>query len=86
MRIKHPEDVRAGRKVPVAFMSRKLTGSQLNWVPREQETYAIILALQKWESWVGLQPILVLIDHKALEHWAHEVLDYPSGPVGRRAR
>ena len=44
------EDVRAMRTVPVAFMSSKLTGSQLNWVPRERETYAIILALQKWES------------------------------------
>ena len=52
------EVVRAKKTVPVAFMSRKLTGSQRNWVPREQETYAINLALQKWESWIGLQPIL----------------------------
>jgi hypothetical protein len=81
-----PEDVQVKRTVPVAFMSRKLTGSQRNWVPREQETYAIILALQKWESWIGLQPILVLTDHKALESWAKEVLDTPSGPIGRRAR
>jgi len=28
----------------------------------------------------------VLIDHKALESWAKEVLDPPSGPVGRRSR
>ena len=80
------EDVRAKKTVPVAFMSRKLTGSQRNWVPREQETYAIILALQKWESWIGLQPVLVLTDHKALESWATEVLDTPSGPAGRRSR
>ena len=50
------------------------------------ETYAIILALQKWESWIGLQPVLVLTDHQSLEAWAKEVLDTPSGPVGRRAR
>ena len=81
-----PEDVLAGKTVPVAFMSRKLTSSQRNWVPREQETYAIILALQKWESWIGLQPVLVLTDHKALEAWSHEVLDPPSGPLGRRSR
>ena len=67
-------------------MSRKLTSSQLNWVPREQETYAIILALIKWETWIGLQPVLVLTDHESLQSWAKEVLDTPSGPVGRRAR
>ena len=32
------------KTVPVAFMSRKLTQGQRNWVAREQETYAIILA------------------------------------------
>ena len=28
----------------------------------------------------------MLTDHKSLEHWAKEVLDVPSGPIGRRAR
>ena len=28
----------------------------------------------------------MLTDHKALENWAKEVLDTPSGPLGRRAR
>ena len=78
--------MRNRKTVPVAFMSRKLTSRQRIWVPREQETYAIILALQKWESWIGLQPVLVLTDHKALESWAKEVLDTPSGPQGRRSR
>ena len=80
------QDAMEKKTVPVAFMSRKLTGSQRNWTPRELETYAIILALQKWESWIGLQPVLVLTDHQSLEAWAKEVLDTPSGPVGRRAR
>ena len=80
------EDVMTKKTVPVAFMSRKLTSSQRNWTPREIETYAIILALQKWETWIGLQPVLVLTDHKAIESWTKEVLDTPSGPVGRRAR
>jgi hypothetical protein len=79
-------DVKEKKTVPVAFMSRKLTPGQRNWVPREQETYAIILALQKWESWIGLQPVLVLTDHKALEHWAKEIFDTPSGPIGIRLR
>ncbi len=76
-RVPTPQDVMEKKTVPVAFMSRKLTGSQRNWVPREQETYAIILALQEWESWIGLQPVLILTDHKALESWAKEVLDPP---------
>ena len=80
------DDVLNKRTVPIAFMSRKLTKGQRNWVPREQETYAIILALQKWESWIGMQSVLVLTDHKSLESWAREVLDTPSGPLGRRSR
>ena len=67
-------------------MSRKLTDGQTRWVPREQETYAIIASLEKWNSWIGMQPVLILTDHKALESWTKEVLDTPSGPIGRRAR
>ncbi len=32
--------------VPVAFFSRKLGKSQLNWTPREKETYAVVEALK----------------------------------------
>jgi len=81
-----PEDVKSRKTVPVAFLSRKLTASQRNWVPREMETYAIVLALQEWERWIGLQPVLILPDHKALQSWTGELLDTPSGPVGRRLR
>ena len=80
------QDVMERTIVPVVFLSRKLTGSQRNWTHRELETYAIILALQKWESWIGLQRILVLTDHKAIDSWTKEVLDTPRGPVGGRAR
>ena len=54
--------------------------------PPEKETYAIILSLHKWETWIGLQPFLVLTDHQAFEAWAKEVLDAPSGTVDRRSR
>ena len=61
------EDVHSKKTVPVAFCSRKLASGQINWTPREKETYAIIVALTKWASWIGLQPVLVLTDHKTLE-------------------
>ena len=83
------EDILTKRRqtLPVEFMSRKLTPGQVRtWSPREKETYAIVLALQKFASYIGLQPILILTNHKALEAWATEALDTPSGPAGRRAR
>ena len=80
-------DTSSRKRHPVAFLSRKLTPGQVRtWTPREKETYAVVLALQKWASWIGLQPILVVTDHKSLEAWATEVLDTPSGPGGRKAR
>ena len=72
--------------VPVAFFSRKLGGSQLNWTPREKETYAIVSALRKWAGWIGFQPVLIKTDHRSLEDWVSEHVDTPSGPRGRRAR
>ena len=74
------------RRVPVGFFSRKLAKGQLNWTPREKETYAIVSALRKWAGWIGLQPVLVTTDHKSLEDWVLEKMDTPSGPGGRRAR
>ena len=35
------------KRVPVAFFSRKLAKAQLNWTPREKETYAIVSAIKK---------------------------------------
>jgi hypothetical protein len=72
--------------VPVCFLSRKLGKHQLNWTPREKETYAVVSALRKWSGWIGLQPVLILTDHKSLEDWVKEKMDTPSGPAARRAR
>ena len=71
----------------VAFMSRKLTkGQSTRWDTRDKETYAIVSALEKWASWIGFQPILVLTDHKTLESWHKEAFSAATGPTGRRAR
>ena len=76
-----------GNTVPIGFMSRKLTESQMRtWDIRDKECYAIISALEKWAGWIGLQPVVILTDHKALENWTTEVLETPSGISGRRAR
>jgi hypothetical protein len=80
------EQERNGEWVPVSFFSRKLGQSQLNWTPREKETYAIVASLRKWAGWVGFQPVLVKTDHRSLENWVSENIDTPSGPRGRRAR
>ncbi len=64
-----------GEWVPVSFFRRKLGQSQLNWIPREKETYAIVAALRKWAGRVVFQPILVKTDQRSLEHWVTENID-----------
>ncbi len=52
------EQERNEELVPVSFFSsRKLVQSQLNWNPREMETYAIVAALRKWAGRVGFQTV-----------------------------
>ena len=60
------EMVKQRKTVPVAFVSRKLSEGQRKCVPREKETYAVVAALEKWESFIGFQPVLVLTDPKSL--------------------
>ena len=57
---------------PLAFLSPKLSGSQLNWSPREKECYARVAALLKWHGWVGNKRVEVRTDHRSLENWATE--------------
>ena len=55
---------------------------------REKETYAIVMTLLKFRSWVASTKvsIVVMTDHESLEHWWKEDLGVISGPVGRRGR
>ena len=81
-----------GNLRPVAFFSRKLEGSpgkgQMGWSVREKETYAIVLTLQKFRSWLAssLIEVLVVTDHKSLQHWYTEDLSKMVGAIGRRGR
>ena len=46
----------------------------------------MVSSLQKWAGLIGLQPVLILTDHKSLEDWVREKIHTPSAPSGRRAR
>ena len=81
-----------GQERPVAFFSRKLQGKpgqgQRGWSVRDKETYAIVVALQKFRSWLASSQIHIKVetDHRSLQHWYTEDLNAISGPVGRRGR
>ena len=79
-------DEATGDHYPLAYWCRKLAPRQMQWSPREQETYAIICALKKYQSWVGTNRVEVLTDNRSLEYWATEHIDPVLGPAGRRAR
>ena len=76
----------------MAHFSRKLQGTlgkgQVAWSVREKETYAIVLSLRKFRSWVASSPvrITVLTDHQSLQHWYTEDLNKATSSVGRRSR
>ena len=70
---------------PLAFFSRKLSGSQLNWSPREKECYAIVAALLKWHGWVGNKRVEVRTDHRSLENWATDDLKTVGDPFPHQA-
>jgi hypothetical protein len=48
-------------------MSKKFTNAQQHYAVYEQETLAILEALQKWEDKLISHRIHVIMDHKALE-------------------
>ena len=70
----------------LAFSSRKLSGSQLNWSPREKECYAIVAAHLKCHGRVENKRVEVRTDHRSLENWATQDLKTVGGPSPREAR
>jgi hypothetical protein len=52
---------------PAGFMSKKFTNAQQHYAVHEQETLAILEALQKWEDKLVGHRFHVITDHKALE-------------------
>ena len=75
-----------GAPRPLAFFSRKLSGSQLNSSLREEECYAIVAALLKLNGLGGNKQLQVRRDHGSLENWATEDFETLGGPSPRQAR
>ena len=66
---------------PVAFLSKKLTATQRNYPPGDQEALAIITALQEWRCYLQGSHFTVNSDHHTLQR-----LQTQSNISGRRAR
>ena len=55
---------------PLAYMSRKLTKSQINWPTIEQECYAIVQALEKWDKYLRGREFILETDHEPLVNFS----------------
>jgi hypothetical protein len=51
---------------PIAFFSKKLSGSQKNWATIEKEAFAVLEALRRFRSWVFGYEIQLYSDHNPL--------------------
>ena len=51
---------------PLAYMSKKLTKSQTKWPTIEQECYAIIQAVDKWDKYLRGHEFILETDHEPL--------------------
>lgn len=56
---------------PAEFYSKTLTKTQQNWPAREREAFAIVVALQKFDSYIRGRPLVVHTDHESLK-WMTE--------------
>jgi transposase InsO family protein len=56
---------------PVAFYSKKFSGSELRWEIHDKELFGIITALRHWRHYLvsSQHPIQVYTDHKNLEYF-----------------
>ncbi|CAF1500051.1 unnamed protein product, partial [Rotaria sp. Silwood1] len=57
---------------PLAYMSKKLTRTQINWPTIEQECYAIVQAIEKWDKYLRGHEFILETDHEPLIHFANK--------------
>lgn len=54
---------------PIAYESRKLTGSQLRWPTHEKELFAIVHCLKVWRHYLGRIEMKVFTDNISLKYF-----------------
>ena len=57
---------------PVAYASRKLRESEINWAPIEKEMLAIVFSTQKFREYILCKTTVDQTDHKPLETILHK--------------
>ncbi|CAF4068596.1 unnamed protein product, partial [Rotaria sordida] len=57
---------------PLAYMSKKLTKTQTNWPTIEQECYAIVQAIDKWDKYLRGHEFILETDHEPLVHFTNK--------------
>eukprot|EP00043_Microstomoeca_roanoka_P019474 m.219569 g.219569 ORF g.219569 m.219569 type:complete len:1192 (-) comp17002_c0_seq5:791-4366(-) len=53
---------------PIAFLSQRLQGAQLNYDVREKELLALVTALQKWRHYLLDAEVIAFTDHQSLRY------------------
>ena len=57
---------------PLAYMSKKLTKAQTNWPTIEQECYAIVQAVDKWDKYLRGHEFILETDHEPLVNFRNK--------------
>ncbi len=57
---------------PLAYMSKKLTKTQMNWPTIEQECYAIVEAVDKWDKYLRGNEFILETDHEPLVDFSNK--------------
>ncbi len=57
---------------PLAYMSKKLTKAQTKWPTIEQECYAIVQAVEKWDKYLRGHEFILETDHEPLVNFSNK--------------
>ena len=60
-------------------------GQRRKWTARGKKTYAIMCTLRKWSAHIGLQVVVMCMDHQSVQSWHRENVDTLSKPAARLA-